>query len=480
MTMRETSVVLSDAWRGDLLLQFLPAGEGDPPGALSKEIGELQFSPSGGAAGESGARVAQVSLGEKGRVERHTIRKAAMKAARWAYGRGFARVGIDGGGLAPLGIEGAGATALEGFLMGTFEYTRMKSDVPQGPIPALSLLIERPDPDLERRVSQIERIVASANMAREWAHEPPNVVNPVSLAERCRILADERGLKIQVFDEAELAEMGAGAILAVGMGSGTPPRLIILEWPGEPEAGDSPPTAVVGKTITFDTGGYSLKTRDGMLGMKYDKWGGMAVAGVMRAAADLGLKNRVIGVIAAAENALSERAYRPNDIVRTLSGKTVEVISTDAEGRLVLADALTYVERTYRPRAAIDLATLTGGVVVALGPYRAGLMSNDDALCQALSAAGERTHERLWRLPLDEDYFKLIKGYDSDLRNSGGRQAQPITAGMFLRQFVEPEIPWAHIDVAGVATVKEYKVHSPQRATGFGVRLLADYLLSLE
>lgn len=478
--MNEGSVVLRDAWRGDLLLRFLPAGEGEPHGALSTQVGELQFCPSGDPGGESGARVAQVSLGERGKIERHTIRKAAMKAARWAYGRGLARVGIDSSSLAPLGIEGAQAAALEGFLMGEFEYTRLKSDAPQDAVPALSLLIERPDPDLERRASQIERIVAGANMAREWAHDPPNVVNPVSLAGRCRTLAEEWGLKIRVLDETDLAEMGAGAILAVGMGSGTPPRLITLEWPGGPGRGEAPPIAVVGKTITFDTGGYSLKTRDGMLGMKYDKWGGMAVAGVMRAAADLELENRVIGVIAAAENALSERAYRPNDIVRTLSGKTVEVISTDAEGRLVLADALSYVERTYRPRAVIDLATLTSGVVVALGPYRAGLMSNDDDLCRALSAAGERTHERLWRLPLDEDYFKLIKGYDSDLRNSGGRQAQPVTAGMFLRQFVEPGIPWAHIDVAGVATVKEYKVHSPQRATGFGVRLLADYLLSLE
>jgi leucyl aminopeptidase len=264
------------------------------------------------------------------------------------------------------------------------------------------------------------------------------------------------------------------------MGSGTPPRLIVLEWPGQAASGEGAPIALVGKTITFDTGGYSLKSREGMLGMKYDKWAGMAVAGVMKAAADLKLKSRVIGVIAAAENALSERAYRPNDILHTLSGKTVEVISTDAEGRLVLADALTYTQRAYRPRAVIDMATLTSGIVVALGPYRAGLMSNDEELSGALLAAGKRTHERLWRLPLDDDYFRLIKGYDSDLRNSGGKQAQPITAGMFLYQFVEPGTPWAHIDVAGVATVEEPKIHSPQRATGFGVRLLAEFLLSQE
>lgn len=477
--MTETIVVPEADWRGDLRLQFLPASDGEHPGVLSKQVGEVQFIQSAAAPGEAGGRVAQVSLGERGKIERHTVRKAAMKAARWAAGRGFEGVGIDASTLAPLAIEGAAEAAIEGFLMGSFDFTRLKSEA-QDPTPSLSLLVQAPDPDLERRAAQIERIVAGANMARDWAHEPPNVINPLSLAERCRALAEESGLKIEVLDDEKLEDMGAGAMLAVGMGSGTPPRLIILEWPGDGEAGEHAPIALVGKTITFDTGGYSLKSRDGMLGMKYDKWGGMAVAGVMKAAAGLKLKNRVIGVIAAAENALSERAYRPNDILRTLSGKTVEVISTDAEGRLVLADALTYTQRTYQPRAVIDMATLTGGVVVALGPYRAGLMSNDDELSGSLLDAGERTHERLWRLPLDDDYFKLIKGYDSDLRNSGGRGAQPVTAGMFLYQFVNAGTPWAHIDVAGVATVKEFKIHSPQRATGFGVRLLADYLLHME
>jgi leucyl aminopeptidase len=478
--MSKTKVHVQEEFQGELLLEFISSDDELASGLLAAEIGDVGLFEPEHAEAAPPYRIGRVSLGRRESMDAHAVRKAAQKAARWAAGREVSHAGIHVPRLEALGIPRSSEAALEGFLLGTFEFSRLKSEGGGSRLRAITLLTDGPEPDLEARAGQIEAILTGANMAREWAHEPPNVINPLTLAERAREMAEGAGLRWEIMDERALADLGAEAILAVGMGSGTPPRLITLEWPGDGQDPTVAPIVLLGKTITFDTGGYSLKSRDGMLGMKYDKWGGMAVAGVMRAVAELGLRSRVVGLIAAAENALSERAYRPNDILRTLSGKTVEVISTDAEGRLVLADALTYAQRTYRPRLMIDLATLTSGVVVALGPYRAGLMSNDDELSEALLAAGERTHERLWRLPLDDDYFKLIKGYDSDLRNSGGKGAQPVTAGMFLYQFVEGDTPWAHIDVAGVATVKEYKIHLPQRATGFGVRLLADYLLGLE
>ena len=211
--------------------------------------------------------------------------------------------------------------------------------------------------------------------------------------------------------------------------------------------------------------------------MKYDKAGGAAVLGVLHAAAALHLETPLVGVIAAAENMISAEAYRPDDILYTLSGKTVEITNTDAEGRLALCDALTYACLQYRPRALIDLATLTYGVVTALGKLRAGLMSNDDALAEALLDSGERSGERLWRLPLDGDYLELLHSDAADLKNySGSSEASPVTGGLFLQQFVEPGVPWAHLDILGTAITDKYLPYCPKGATGFGVRLLVDYL----
>ncbi len=239
------------------------------------------------------------------------------------------------------------------------------------------------------------------------------------------------------------------------------------------------PTVLVGKAITFDTGGYSIKGKDGIVGMKYDKCGGVTVLAALQAAAALKLPAPLVGIIAAAENMVSAQAYRPDDIITSLSGKTIEIVSTDAEGRLVLADALTYAQQNYQPRAIIDLATLTGGVVMALGRARAGLMSNNDELAMALYQAGEDTGERLWRLPLDEAFSQAMQGEDADLRNSGGREGHAILGGAFLQAFVADDQPWAHLDIAGMADTPKDLPYAPKGATGFGVRLLIDYLEKL-
>jgi leucyl aminopeptidase len=272
--------------------------------------------------------------------------------------------------------------------------------------------------------------------------------------------------------------MGSNGILTVGKGSSAQPRMIILEYQGHKSHSENP-IILVGKAITFDTGGYSIKSVDGIKGMKLDKMGGITVLGTLLLAAKLRIPLNIVGIICAAENMISQDAYRPDDIITTLSGKTVEILSTDAEGRLVLADGLTYAQQKFSPQCIIDFATLTGGIVTALGKIRAGLFSNNDDLSNQLFAAGEKTNERLWRMPLDDDYFEFIKGDDSDLKNAGGKEGHPIMGGIFLKQFIESNVPWAHIDIAGAAISPNAEHYQPKGANGFGIRMMVDFLNSL-
>ena len=455
------------AWEGALTLSPEAAPEEPNPLKPGKKVGDILTD-----SGQIG-----VSLGAAEKLKSANIRKAGEAAGLWLVQHQAGLVGLPVSAFESL-PEGALEDFCEGLLLGAFQFDLYKAgDAPVNPV-EVWVLTEAGDTVTQTKIRRVNATVNGVNLAREWSHEPPNVINPVSLAARARDLAAATGLKCTVFGEAELTEMGAGAILAVGLGSKTPSQMIVLEHNGADAS--AAPVVVVGKAITFDTGGYSLKNTQGMLGMKFDKCGGMAVLGIMQAAAALNLPTRVIGIVAAAENMVSSEAYRPNDIITSLSGKTIEIVSTDAEGRMVLSDALTYASRELGPRAILDLATLTGGVVVALGKVRAGIMSNDEHLAAALSEVGESCGERLWRLPLDEEYFELIRGSDSDLRNSAGKPlASSIVGGLFLKQFVLNEVPWAHIDIAGVATV-ENGPSGGQEATGFGVRLVLGYLESLE
>ena len=439
----------------------------DTPG---KDVGEIRFN--------STDQKAVVSLGQKEKINLETFRRAGGALAKWITKNKVTDAAVETAsfvdyGLAPDQIAFA---LTEGLLLGSFRFDKHKSKKDEPVSASVSFL----DESLKQTIEQATIICEATNLARAWAHEPANVINPVSLAARVQELASEVGLKCTILDDKQLAEMGAGAIVAVGQGSATPARLIVLEY--QPAAGsEAPPVALVGKAITFDTGGYSIKTTDGMVGMKHDKCGAMAVLGAIVAAARLKISTPVVAVLAAAENMISEVAYRPNDILKTLSGKTVEIISTDAEGRLVLCDALAYAQGQFKPRALINLATLTGGVVVALGSTRAGLFSNNDELSRALFDIGEQVHERLWRLPLDEDYFELLKSEDADFKNSAGvRKAHPIVGGIFLKQFVNDETPWAHLDIAGVSDWDREMPYCPKGASGFGVRLLVEYLRGLQ
>jgi leucyl aminopeptidase len=463
------------AWQGKLLFEFSPAAETPGPTVPGKEVGEI--GPSRIVTDQHGeTQLISVSMGPKEKINQETLRRVGGSISRWIHNKNISQAGIDLAGLDELHLENGLVSLAEGLYLGAYRFDRYKSDREEQPVPEISLLTNGDASGLNQDLDKVEILTKSVNLAREWDHLPANVINPISLADYASQVASASGLKITVIDDTQLREMGAGAILAVGQGSQTPSRLIILEYPGQSPSSEAQPVILVGKAITFDTGGYSIKSTEGILGMKYDKSGGLVVLATLQAAAALKLDLPIVGIIAAAENMISGKSYRPDDILTSLSGKTIEIISTDAEGRLVLSDALTYAQQHFKPQAIVDLATLTGGVVVALGHVRAGIMSNNQALSQQLQAAGERTFERLWPLPLDDDYFKNIEGEEADIKNSGGREGAPIFGGIFLKQFVDDSIPWAHLDIAGTADTTKALPYCPKGATGFGVRLLIDFL----
>lgn len=470
----KTTVREADGWRGKVLL--VPAfagakgpGPRPPGGNVPEDVGQACI------VGDATTRPMKVliSAGKQPDFTAEQMRCVGGAAARWMRTWQVDHVGVDVRPEKAFAEPEAIGALCEGLHLGNFVFDRHRKTEERRARPSAEVLVERLNPQTTKAARRAVLVSQAANLSRELAHEPPNVINPVTLATRIRALARKAGLKCTVLDEKRMAALKMGGILAVGRGSATPPRLIVLEHRGS-AAGR--PVVIIGKAVTFDTGGYSIKTKEGILGMKYDKCGGMQVAGVLQAAAAMKYKRPVVGIIAAAENMISSRAYRPDDIITTMSGTTVQIVSADAEGRMVLCDALTYAQKKYRPRCIIDLATLTGGVLVALGRQAAGICSNDEDLQRALIESGRRTHERLWPLPVWDDYLSLIKGDDSDLKNSAGREAHAICGAVFLKQFVDKQVPWAHLDIAAVSDIDKDAPYCPKGATGFGVRLLVDWL----
>jgi leucyl aminopeptidase len=463
-------LIETKAWHGELLVSVQSAADQPAPGLAGPDAGEITFLKPGEVV---------VSAGPAAKINAEAIRRAGAGLVRWMDRHEVKDLAVDLQTLDKFEVKGSFEAFVEGLELGAFQFDRYKSKKSSLHSARIDLLTPAITPHLSAELTQTVELTDCVNLAREWGHLPANQIDPVTLGELASQVAEESGLKCKVLDVAELQGLGAGALLAVGQGSRTGSRLILLEYPGV-AAQDNRPIVLVGKSITFDTGGYSLKPVDGIQTMKYDKCGGLAVLATLRAAAALHIKTHLVGILTAAENMVSADAYRPDDIITSLSGKTIEIVSTDAEGRLVLADALTYAQQKFNPRVIIDLATLTGGIVTALGHVRAGVMANNDALAEALLQAGEQTHERLWRMPLDDDYLEPTKGEEADLKNSGGREGAPIFGGIFLKQFVTDEIPWAHIDIAGTADSPKELPYSPKGATGFGVRLLIEYLQRLE
>lgn len=316
----------------------------------------------------------------------------------------------------------------------------------------------------------LDKIVDSVIVTRNLVSEPANVIYPATLAKEASHLA-ELGIVVQVLGEREMKKLGMGALLGVGQGSERESHLVTMQWNGASDA-KAKPVCFVGKGVTFDTGGISIKPAAGMEEMKWDMGGSGVVIGVMRALAARKAKVNAVGVIGLVENMPSGTAQRPGDIVTSMSGQTIEVLNTDAEGRLVLADALWYAQENFKPRAIVDLATLTGAIMVALGTEHAGLFANDDDLADKLVAAGKATGELLWRMPLAPAYDRQIDSPAADMKNIGGRYGGSITAAQFLQRFIQKGTPWAHLDIAGVTWSEKDRPTTPKGATAFGVRLL--------
>jgi leucyl aminopeptidase len=326
----------------------------------------------------------------------------------------------------------------------------------------------------KRYTDRWEPVVEGVSLTRELVTEPANIIYPESFVDRVRASLEGTGIEIEVLDRPAMEKLGMGALLGVAQGSIRQPRLLVLKWNGGGNSGQ--PTAFVGKGVTFDTGGISIKPAQGMEAMKWDMGGGGAVVGAFKALALRKAKANLVGICGLVENMPGGNAQRPGDVVTTMSGQTVEVINTDAEGRLVLADAVTYVQRNFKPSTIIDLATLTGAILVSLGHEWAGLFSNDEDLAAKLQKVGEESGDKLWRMPLAEPFDRLIDSPIADMKNVGPREGGSITAAQFIQRFIDNGVKWAHIDMAGKAWSDKAGTTYDKGATGYGVRLLDEYV----
>ena len=366
---------------------------------------------------------------------------------------------------------------VEGIKLSDYSFNNYKRDEDRNNLNQVRILI-RNDMKNSQKIIQHSVVVSDAVIfTRDISNLPPNDCSPKDLATLSKKLSENQKVKVRVIEKEEMKSYGFEGILAVGKGSASSPKLIVLEYSGSTK---KRPIVIVGKAVTFDTGGVSIKPSEKMEEMKFDKCGGCNVLGIMKAVSDLGLDTNVIGIIPAVENMPSGTSYRPGDIIKMYNGKTVEVLNTDAEGRIILGDALSFAVKTFAPKAIIDMATLTGAAIIALGTNVAALVGNDDDLVTKILEYSNLTGEKIWQLPLFEEYKEQLKSSNADMKNIGGRSAGAITAAAFLSNFVE-DTPWVHLDIAGTAWTQEgtkEKSYNPKGATGFGIRTIVKYISS--
>jgi leucyl aminopeptidase len=426
-------------------------------------------------------RVLLVGAGDRDDLDAEGLRRFAGHAVRKAEDLRVSTLSLWAPEVGDVGLERAAQSLAEGAVLAAWRFRELKTgesgedgDEAPAEVTGVEVLIEGDLETVRRGVTVGDAIARGENFARTLQARPGNFATPSHLAEEASALGAALGLAVTVFDEKRLREERMNAILAVAQGSDQEPRLIVLEHRKGPDG--APPLVLVGKGLTFDAGGISLKPPKGMEEMKFDMSGGAAVLGAMKAIAELDLAVDVVGVVPSSENLINGGALKPGDVIRTRSGKTVEVTNTDAEGRLILADALDYA-RSFEPGAMVDCATLTGAVVIGLGHQAAAVLGTDDALVEEVRRAGEAAGERCWPLPLWKEYRKQLDSETADLNNVGGRPAGTITAACFLREFVG-DVPWAHLDIAGTAYGTEPLPY--QRKGGYGVptRLLVEWVRS--
>jgi leucyl aminopeptidase len=449
-------------------------------GRLSKAMAAVRFTGGAGQVvdilapeGLDFARVLVIGVGKADAADGLTVERWAGHAVKRTLTSGAEKLVLQPDALGGVSKADAGAHAAMGARLAAYRFDTYRTKLKPEQKPTLTAVEIAMDgaAAARARAEKDAAIVEGVFFARDLVSEPPNVLYPETFAERLRDL-ETLGVEVDVLEPATMEKLGMGALLGVAQGSARPARLVAMSWKG---AKNAKPIALVGKGVTFDTGGISLKPAGGMDEMKGDMGGAAAVAGVLKAVALRKAKANVVGIVALVENMPGPNAQRPGDIVNTMSGQTVEVLNTDAEGRLILCDALTYAQDKYSPSAIIDLATLTGAIIVALGHEHAGLYSNDEDFAHALLNAGQTEGEPLWRMPLGAGYDKQIDTPNADMKNIAGKPAGgSVVAAQFLKRFVKDGTPWAHLDIAGTATKPgPYEDPlSPAWATGYGVRLL--------
>ncbi|WP_226661142.1 leucyl aminopeptidase [Alteriqipengyuania lutimaris] len=419
-------------------------------------------------------RVALAGAGDpKAKDRRANLEKAGGALAAKFLTSGESTIALDLTG-AGLSAEDAAAVLL-GLRLRAWrwdEYRTTQKDAEKVSLKS-AVIVGAPD-GIEAAWARESALAEGVEFTKELVTLPANVLYPESFVERCRKALEGTGIEIIVLDDAQMEKLGMGALLGVGQGSERPSRILAMRWNGGDEG--AKPTLLVGKGVTFDSGGISIKPGAGMEDMKWDMGGAGAVAGTMVALAKRKAKANVVGVCGLVENMPDGKAQRPGDVVKTMSGQTVEVINTDAEGRLVLCDALHWAQNEFDPAAVIDLATLTGAMLIALGNEQAGLFSNDDTLAGNLSTAGATSGDKVWRMPIGPAYDKLIDSPIADMKNVGPREAGSITAAQFLKRFIKDGMPWAHLDIAGMAWSNKPGATYGKGATGYGVRLLDQYV----
>jgi leucyl aminopeptidase len=426
--------------------------------------------------GVKASRIVLIGLGKAADIGEATAERAGgeMVAALGKSGEKTATVMVDklsGAKMAPAEFA---AHLAYGATLRSYRFDKYRTKEEADAKPSLTEVVVASDDQAgaKKAFQPLEKVADGIFFTRDLVSEPANIIYPETLANRARALT-KLGVAVQVLGVPEMKKLGMGALLGVGQGSTRDSRLVIMRWNGAPKARDKRPIAFIGKGVTFDTGGISIKPAANMEDMKWDMAGAGVVIGTMMALAGRKAKVNAVGITGLVENMPSGTAQRPGDVVTTMSGQTVEVINTDAEGRLVLGDAMWYCQEKYKPRAMIDLATLTGAIIISLGSEHAGLFSNDDELSNQLVAAGKAVGEPVWRMPLGEAYDRLINSDIADMRNvSASREAGSITAAQYLQRFVQKGVPWAHLDIAGVTWSKKDAPTVPKGGTAFGVRLL--------
>lgn len=419
-------------------------------------------------------RVIVVGLGEAENFSADVARRASAVGLQKARSLGLNTVVTRPIGAAKgvISVELAAQAVTEGALLGLYQYHGQKSDDAPKSLPEKIIIVADDTEAVDKGISIGTAFSEGTIHARDLINLPPNIMTPAYMASYAEKVAKEVGLKCTVLEKQQMQALKMGALLGVAQGSDNPPKFIILEH-NHAKKDDENTIVLVGKGVTFDTGGYSLKTRDGMVGMKADMSGGAAVIGAMHTIAKLDIPLHVVGLIPASDNMVSSKAYRPQDVLTASNGKTIEIISTDAEGRLLLADALVYAQR-YNPKAVVNIATLTGSISVALGHAMTGVFCNDDTVFNKLNTAGENTYELIWRMPMLPEYGNSLKSDTADTKNSGGRAGGASVAAHFLSNFVEYN--WAHIDMAGMLNNEGLIAYQPKHsARGYGARLLAEF-----